>query len=119
MDPLRDIRKALSSKGGGGHPKGASEHKKSPPRPKKDPPHKVKTPPKMKATPPQSLEALRAERLRREMEEGARERALLGGLRGGQRGGGPGGGGGHEEDDRKRPYNAQFHPQLARGGRGR
>ena len=44
---------------------------------------------------------------------------LLGGLRGGQSGGGPGGGGAHEEDDRKRPYNAQFHPQLARGGRGR
>ena len=106
LDPLRDIRRALGAKGGG-------EERSGPP-PSKGRRGETKPPPKCKGAPPRGLEALRAERLKREMEERARERALREGR---------GGGGGaaeeeeEEEDERKRPYNAQFNPRLARGGR--
>ncbi|XP_067881361.1 leukocyte receptor cluster member 1 [Heterodontus francisci] len=53
-----------------------------------------------------SGEGLRAERLRREAVERARAEALLAG-----RGGEPRE---TEADDRKRPYNSQFHPHLSR-----
>ncbi|XP_053908354.1 leukocyte receptor cluster member 1 [Cuculus canorus] len=67
-------------------------------------------PPKRSKTKP-SIEELRRERLRREEAEAARSRALLGAL------GAPP----NPEplpDDRERPYNSQFHPHLAKGGRG-
>uniref|UniRef100_A0A8C3JI50 Uncharacterized protein n=1 Tax=Calidris pygmaea TaxID=425635 RepID=A0A8C3JI50_9CHAR len=61
---------------------------------------------------PPSLEELRRQRLRREAEEGARARALLEKMRGGPPDNEP------PLDDRARPYNSQFNPHLARGGRG-
>lgn len=73
--------------------------------------------PTLRAPGPPSLEQLRAERLRREAAERARAEALLAQVRGQA----PGRGQAEEEelDDRRRRYNSQFHPQLARRPRGR
>ncbi|XP_068952483.1 leukocyte receptor cluster member 1 [Petaurus breviceps papuanus] len=92
LDPLRELKRQLGkNKGsqGGGHPKG-------PERPRLESPGRP------------SLEQLRAERLRRETAERARAQALMAKMRGElpQEE--------EEADERKRRYNSQFHPQLAR-----
>ncbi|XP_003341162.2 leukocyte receptor cluster member 1 isoform X1 [Monodelphis domestica] len=93
LDPLRDLERQLGKKRkkqeGSGHSK--APEKLQPQGPRKS-----------------SLEQLRAERLKREAAEQARTQALMAALRGEQP---------QEEeepDDRKRRYNSQFHPQLAR-----
>ncbi|XP_044527003.1 leukocyte receptor cluster member 1 [Gracilinanus agilis] len=93
LDPLRDLERQLGKKRrkqeGGGRPK--EPEKLRPKGPGKS-----------------SLEQLRTERLQREAAERARAQALMAAFRGEQP---------QEEeeaDDRKRRYNSQFHPQLAR-----
>ncbi|XP_040852329.1 leukocyte receptor cluster member 1 homolog [Ochotona curzoniae] len=65
---------------------------------------------------PPSLAQLRAERLRREAAERARAEALLARVRGQV----PQGPAEDQEelDERRRQYNSQYHPQLARRARG-
>lgn len=60
---------------------------------------------------PPSLDQLRAERLRREAAERARAEALLAQVRGTVA---PEHQAEEEVDDRRRRYNSQFNPQLAR-----
>lgn len=104
LDPLREMQKHLGKRHSGDRDgPGGKERKEG--RPKPRPPG------------PPSLEQLRAERLRREAAERARAEALLARVRGQA----PGQGQKEEEelDDRRRRYNSQFHPQLARRPRGR
>ncbi|XP_062947287.1 leukocyte receptor cluster member 1 [Cynocephalus volans] len=104
LDPLREIQKHLgkrkhsSDKGGHSRKEKAASSKKQQP---KEPP---------------SLDQLRAERLRREAAERARAEALLAQVQGRA----PQEGQPEEEetDDRRRRYNSQFNPQLARRPRG-
>ncbi|KAM9037432.1 leukocyte receptor cluster member 1 [Sarcophilus harrisii] len=96
LDPLQELKRQLGKKKGD---KGAGEggaHRKEPETPR------------LQSSGRSSLEQLRAERLRREAAERARAEALMATLRGEQP---------QEEeetDERKRRYNSQFHPQLAR-----
>ncbi|XP_004456715.1 leukocyte receptor cluster member 1 [Dasypus novemcinctus] len=99
LDPLREMEKYLGKKrrhsdNDGGHNRKEKEgHEKQ--RPKE----------------PLSLDQLRAERLRREAAERARAEALLARVQGGP----PQEDQPEEEtDERRRRYNSQFHPQLAR-----
>ncbi|XP_020859082.1 leukocyte receptor cluster member 1 [Phascolarctos cinereus] len=96
LDPLRELKRQLGrkrgSKGGG---EGGGHHEE----PEKQ---------RLKSPGTTSLEQLRAERLRREASERSRAEALMAMMRGEQP---------REEeeaDERKRRYNSQFHPQLAR-----
>ncbi|KAM6223569.1 leukocyte receptor cluster member 1 [Rhynchocyon petersi] len=97
LDPLREIHKHLGKKRHGADDGGPSRKEKevAEQRPKERP----------------SLEQLRAERLKREAAERVRAEALLARVRGGPL---------QEEtpeeetDERRRRYNSQFHPQLAR-----
>lgn len=98
LDPLREMREHLGKKrkhsgDSGGH---SAKEKKAPEK------RRPKEPP--------SLEQLRADRLRREAAERARAEALLARV---------GGTAAPEEqpeevDERRRRYNSQFNPQLAR-----
>uniref|UniRef100_A0A4X2KTV5 Leukocyte receptor cluster member 1 n=1 Tax=Vombatus ursinus TaxID=29139 RepID=A0A4X2KTV5_VOMUR len=96
LDPLQELKRQLgrkrASKGGG---EGGGRHKE----PEKQ---------RLKSPGTTSLEQLRAERLRREASERARAEALMATMRGEQPQAE------EEVDERKRRYNSQFHPQLAR-----
>ncbi|XP_049643034.1 leukocyte receptor cluster member 1 [Suncus etruscus] len=94
LDPLREMHKHLGKKrghSGGGEP---SRKKVEPARPRGSP----------------SLDQLRAERLRREAAERARAEALLARVRGEAAPEQPE----EETNERRRRYNSQFNPQLAR-----
>ena len=67
-----------------------------------------------------TMQQLRAERLRREQEERMKSQKLLQKLKGGKEGeerGGESEGEKVELDERKRGYNSQFNPELARNKR--
>ncbi|XP_043848583.1 leukocyte receptor cluster member 1 [Dromiciops gliroides] len=94
LDPLRELKRQLGKKqqSRGGREGGS--------RPKEPGKRRLESPGST------SLEQLRAERLRREASERARAEALMASVRGEQPQ--------EEADERKRRYNSQFHPQLAR-----
>uniref|UniRef100_A0A8C8VMI7 CBF1-interacting co-repressor CIR N-terminal domain-containing protein n=1 Tax=Pelusios castaneus TaxID=367368 RepID=A0A8C8VMI7_9SAUR len=95
LDPLQEMERHLRKKKGE-----RKKHKKEKRRPEE----------KMTFSPaPLSLEQLRRERLQREQAERARAEALLA-----ERLGEPQHREVEELDDRKRRYNSQFNPQLAR-----
>ncbi|XP_067402557.1 leukocyte receptor cluster member 1 [Emydura macquarii macquarii] len=100
LDPLREMERHLRKKKGEG-----KKRKKERERPAEEK--------RTVGSAPLSLEQLRRERLQRERAERARAEALLAGRLGEPR---------HveeeEPDDRKRRYNSQFNPQLARRPRG-
>ncbi|XP_027688585.2 leukocyte receptor cluster member 1 [Chelonia mydas] len=97
LDPLREMERHLRKKKGEG--KKRKKEKEKPAGEKK-----------AVGSAPLSLEQLRRERLQREQAERARTEALLAGRLGEpQRGEEE-----EEPDDRKRRYNSQFNPQLAR-----
>ncbi|XP_037373078.1 leukocyte receptor cluster member 1 [Talpa occidentalis] len=99
LDPLREMQKHLGKKRRPSSDNGSRSRKEKWAPEKQQP----------KASP--SLEQLRAERLRREAAERARAEALLAGVRGRV----PQEDQPEEEtDDRRRRYNSQFNPQLAR-----
>ncbi|KAM7134519.1 leukocyte receptor cluster member 1 [Macrochelys suwanniensis] len=98
LDPLREMERHLRKKKGEG-----KKRKKEKPAGEK----------KAEGSAPLSLEQLRRERLQREQAERARAEALLAG-----RPGEPQRGEEEEPDDRKRRYNSQFNPQLARKPHG-
>uniref|UniRef100_A0A674JAR3 CBF1-interacting co-repressor CIR N-terminal domain-containing protein n=1 Tax=Terrapene triunguis TaxID=2587831 RepID=A0A674JAR3_9SAUR len=87
LDPLREMERHLRKKKGEGKKRKKEKENSA----------------------PLSLEQLRRERLQREQAERARAEALLAG-----RQGEPQRGEEEEPDDRKRRYNSQFNPQLAR-----
>ncbi|XP_008158905.2 leukocyte receptor cluster member 1 [Eptesicus fuscus] len=96
LDPLLEMQKHLGKKRRHSGDQGRRSRKEAGPekqRPKESP----------------SLDQLRAERLRREATERARAEALLARVRGAQQEEQP-----EETDDRRRRYNSQFNPQLAR-----
>ncbi|XP_068855024.1 leukocyte receptor cluster member 1 [Aphelocoma coerulescens] len=102
LDPLQDMRKGL----------------RRPPSPKKSPQQPPRSPPR---APPErggggGLQELRRQRWAREAAEAARSRELLRGLRDPQNP--PQNPPRDPPPERHRPYNSQFHPRLARGGRG-
>ncbi|XP_019357255.1 PREDICTED: leukocyte receptor cluster member 1 [Gavialis gangeticus] len=106
LDPLREMKKYLRKKGE------QKKHKKEKER------HKEKDRRKEErkgvgTSGPTSLEELRQERLQREKAEQAKAEALLAGMRGGSASCRE-----EEMDDRRRCYNSQFNPQLARKPRG-
>ncbi|XP_036599303.1 leukocyte receptor cluster member 1 [Trichosurus vulpecula] len=92
LDPLRELKRQLGKKRGS---EGGCRHKELEKQ-------RLKSPGRT------SMEQLRAERLRREAAERARAEALMATIRGEQPGEE------EEADERKRQYNSQFHPQLAR-----
>uniref|UniRef100_A0A8C3WYG4 Leukocyte receptor cluster member 1 n=1 Tax=Catagonus wagneri TaxID=51154 RepID=A0A8C3WYG4_9CETA len=100
LDPLREMQKHLGKKRKHGSVDSSHSRKEK------------GLPAKQRPTEPPSLDRLRAERLQREAAERARAEALLARVRGAvaQE---------HqpeeeEVDERRRRYNSQFHPQLAR-----
>lgn len=97
LDPLLEMQKHLGKKrrhSGDHGRRSRKEEASEKQRPKESP----------------SLDQLRAERLRREAAERARAEALLARVRGGA----PQEEQPEEADDRRRRYNSQFNPQLAR-----
>nr|XP_004671621.1 leukocyte receptor cluster member 1 [Jaculus jaculus] len=102
LDPLREIQKHLRKK---------RRHSEEEVRPTR----KKEVPDKQRPKEPPSLDQLRAERLRREATERARAEALLARVQGRV----PQEGQPEEEetDERRRRYNSQFNPQLARRSR--
>uniref|UniRef100_A0A452HPM7 CBF1-interacting co-repressor CIR N-terminal domain-containing protein n=1 Tax=Gopherus agassizii TaxID=38772 RepID=A0A452HPM7_9SAUR len=97
LDPLREMERHLRKKKGEG--KKRKKEKEKPAGEKAA----------MGCSAPLSLEQLRRERLQREQAERARAEALLAGRQGEPRRREE-----EEPDDRKRRYNSQFNPQLAR-----
>ncbi|XP_055991779.1 leukocyte receptor cluster member 1 [Sorex fumeus] len=98
LDPLREMQKHLGKKrrhSSDGHGGRSKKEKAEPEKPPRRPP---------------SLDQLRAERIRREAAERARAEALLAQVRGEAAPGPPE----EETDERRRRYNSQFNPQLAR-----
>ncbi|KAM4736618.1 leukocyte receptor cluster member 1 isoform 1-T2 [Anableps anableps] len=93
LDPLKDMKKAL-----GVYERRENKKKKKEKRDKGE----------RKSTGESSIERLRAERLQREAEERRRAQALLD-QRSGKRKGTE-----REMDERERPYNSAFFPELAR-----
>ncbi|KAJ3598586.1 hypothetical protein NHX12_002092 [Muraenolepis orangiensis] len=98
LDPMKDMKKALAIKD-------RKEHK-SRKRERRD------RGPKMSSG-PSSIERLRAERLQREAEERRRAQALMDQRSGKTKEKDPGAGGAALEE-RERPYNSAFFPELAR-----
>ncbi|KAB5586655.1 hypothetical protein PHYPO_G00004160 [Pangasianodon hypophthalmus] len=99
LDPLKDIKKALAVKD-----RKEKKHKKKEKRDKGE-----------KTSAGSSMERLRAERLQREAEERRRAQALLD-----QRNGVSGAKDGQKEpEERDRPYNSAYFPELARKRRRR
>ncbi|XP_007955140.1 leukocyte receptor cluster member 1 [Orycteropus afer afer] len=98
LDPLREMQKYLGKRRRGGGEGAPSRKAAAAERPR--------------PTEPPSLDRLRAERLQREATERARAEALLARVRGRAPQEDPP----EEEvaDERRRCYNSQFHPQLAR-----
>ncbi|XP_008825963.1 leukocyte receptor cluster member 1 [Nannospalax galili] len=94
LDPLREMQKHLGKK----------RHSSEEGHPRRKEKQWPKGPP--------SLDQLRAERLQRETAERARAEALLARVRGRPPREGPGEE--EETDERRRRYNSQFHPHLAR-----
>lgn len=96
LDPLREMQKHLAKK----RPSSESH------------PSREARPQKQRPSEPPSLDKLRAERLRREAAERARAEALLARVQGQacQQGQVEA----EETDERRRRYNSQFNPQLAR-----
>ncbi|XP_006897434.1 PREDICTED: leukocyte receptor cluster member 1 [Elephantulus edwardii] len=95
LDPLREIHKHL----------GKRRHSAE-----DGPRRKEEAVAKKRPREPPSLDQLRAERLKREAAERARAEALLARVRGDAPKEDPP----EEMDERRRRYNSQFHPQLAR-----
>ncbi|XP_029360739.1 leukocyte receptor cluster member 1 [Echeneis naucrates] len=93
LDPLKDMKKALAVKG-------KKEHKSK----KKEKRNKSEK----RSSGESSIEQLRAERLQREAEERRRAQALL------DQRNGKGKEKGRELNERDRPYNSAFFPELAR-----
>ncbi|MED6276991.1 hypothetical protein CHARACLAT_008641 [Characodon lateralis] len=91
LDPLKDMKKAM----------GVYERREQKKKEKRNKEEK-------KSTGESSIERLRAERLQREVEERRRAQALLD-QRSGKRKGAH-----REMDERERPYNSAFFPELAR-----
>ncbi|XP_038608736.1 leukocyte receptor cluster member 1 isoform X1 [Tachyglossus aculeatus] len=96
LDPLRELERQLRKKKGGGEKR------------KREPDGKGSAGGPLQG--PASLEQLRAERLKREAAERARAEALLAGGGRGPQPREPD----EEPDERRRRYNSQFHPELAR-----
>lgn len=96
LDPLKEMQKHLAKK------RHSSESR----------PSREERPQKQRPREPPSLEKLRAERLQREAAERARAEALLARVQGqvSQQGQVEA----EETDERRRRYNSQFNPQLAR-----
>ncbi|XP_040834055.1 leukocyte receptor cluster member 1 [Ochotona curzoniae] len=105
LDPLREMQKQLGRKRRHSGDQDALSSKGRKERPSSQRPPG-----------PPSLAQLRAERLRREAAERARAEALLARVRGQV----PQGPAEDQEelDERRRQYNSQYHPQLARRARG-
>nr|XP_012330067.1 leukocyte receptor cluster member 1 [Aotus nancymaae] len=101
LDPLREMQKHLGKKRRHSNDEGNHSRKE-----------KKEGSEKQRPKGPPSLDQLRAERLRREAAERARAEALLAQVQGRA----PQEGKPEEEetDDRRRRYNSQFNPQLAR-----
>ncbi|XP_003406649.1 leukocyte receptor cluster member 1 [Loxodonta africana] len=97
LDPLREMQKHLGKKRRHSGDKGRPSRKEKPLE-------------KQRPKEPPSLDQLRAERLQREAAERTRAEALLARIRGGAPQEDPP----EETDERRRRYNSQFHPQLAR-----
>ncbi|XP_048186173.1 leukocyte receptor cluster member 1 [Perognathus longimembris pacificus] len=98
LDPLREMEKHLGKK----RKRSTEEH---------HPAREKEESGKQRPREPPTLDQLRAERLRREATERARAEALLARLQGRAPQGEPEE---EETDDRRRRYNSQFNPQLAR-----
>ncbi|XP_006172921.2 leukocyte receptor cluster member 1 [Camelus ferus] len=100
LDPLQEMQKHLGKKRKRSGDDGSDGRKE-----------KKEEPEKRRPKEPPSLDQLRAERLRREAAERARAEALLAQVRGTVA---PEHQAEEEVDDRRRRYNSQFNPQLAR-----